>query len=145
MTDTEIRAEIIENMAKALFACAWASYSEEIGPHYAAGSEILDVMPEEIDPAARKAADDLAARMEARYGGTLPELLERAKARPHRYADRPCDAEHFGHYAAMHAMGTGVGLERVCDRAAFPEMPRVEFHYLDLDEDTYPVPEEGTA
>lgn len=138
-TDTT-RDEILEHMAKAFFACAWADYSEQIGPHYPAGCEIMDVMPDELDPAATSAAADLASEMEKQYGATLPELLEKARGAPERYADRPCDPEHFGHYAAMQAMGHGVGLESVCDRAAFPDMPYMEFSHYDLDSEKYPIP-----
>jgi hypothetical protein len=137
----EIREEIIENMAKAFFASAWADWEDEYGEGVG-GVEILDVMPSRIDPGAVEAAERLASVMEDRYDASLPELLERIQNAPYRYADRPADAEHFGHYAAMQAMGHGVGLESIGDEKIFPNFPWMEFTYFDLDPETYPTPAE---
>lgn len=139
--DTDIRDEIILHMSRAFFGSAWADYEDRYGDGIGP-VEILDVMPE-IDPSATEAANALAKMLEKQYGATLPEMLEKAKANTHRYADRPCDAEHFGHYAAMQAMGTGVGLESVCDRSIFPRFPFMEFSYYDFDPKFYPIPEDG--
>ena len=134
-----MRKEIVKNMARAFFATAWADWEDEYGEGVG-GAEILNVMPEEIDSGATKAAERLASIMEGQYGATLPELLERIQAAPTRYASRPADAEHFGHYAAMQAMGHGVGLEEIGDEKIFPNFPYMEFTYFDLDPKTYPLP-----
>lgn len=139
MSKSDTRNEIIRAMARAFFASAWADYEDNFGEG-TGGAEVLDVMPEDIDPKAVKAAEWLASRMEEQEGVALPELLERAQANPYRYADRPCDAEHFGHYAAMQAMGHGVGLESVCDRSVFGRLPWLEFTYYNLSEDRFPIP-----
>lgn len=136
---SEVREDIIHHMSMAFFASAWADYEDRHGEG-TGGSEIMDIMPDDIDPSATKAAEDLSERMEKQYGAALPELLERAKGAPCKYADRACDPEYFGHYAAMQAMGHGVGLERVCDRSAFPDFPYIEFSYYELDPDKFPIP-----
>lgn len=138
MTPNDTRNEIVRHMALAFFACAWSDYDEQVGDGESSGCKVMDVMPPAVDPSAVVAAWRLAADMESRYGATLDVLLDRARANPSRYADRPCDAEHFGHYAAMQAMGHGVGLERVCERSIFPKMPYFEFSFYDLDPDHYP-------
>lgn len=135
----EVREEILHHMSKAFFASAWADWSDQYGEG-TGGCEIMDIMPGDIDPSATKAAQDLAEQMEKQYEAKLPELLERAKKSPDKYADRSCDPEYFGHYAAMQAMGHGVGLERVCDRSAFPDFPYMEFSYYELDPDKFPIP-----
>lgn len=141
MSKTNTRDEIIHHMSLAFFACAWADYSEQVGPHYPAGCEIMDEMPGDTDPSALRAAKDLADEMEKMNRTTLAELLKRAQRAPG--GDRPCDAEHFGHYAAMQAMGHGVGLESVCDEEeANIQLPYMEFTMYDLDPERYPIPDE---
>jgi len=138
MSNDDIREDIIHHMSRAFFACAWADYEDEHGEG-TGGCEILSIMPDEIDPAAVKVATRLAERMETSYEATLPELLEKAKAHPYKYADRPCDEENFGFYAAMQAMGHGVGLESVCNRSAFPDFPYLGFHYCEFESGDYPI------
>jgi len=112
---TDTRNEIVRHMARAFFACAWADYSEQVGPHYPAGCEIMDAMPEELDPSAVWIAFELARQLEANHGKPLDQIFARAveiseSHRGHGGGDRPRTAEMFGHYAAMQAMGHGVGL-----------------------------------
>jgi hypothetical protein len=137
----DTRNEIIRHMSLAFFADAWASYSERVGPHYAAGAEILNCMPEDTDPAALAAAKSLADDMEKLNGASLTEIMARGEG-----GDRPCTPEFFGHYAAMHATGSGVGLESVGFDAYGPEanvkVPNVEFTMYDLDGGKYPIPED---
>ena len=95
--------------ARAFFASAWADAADEsddspIGP----GTEIMDVMPSEIDPAAIHAAQTLRMDMERINGATIDELMTRIESMAH--GDRPATLEYLGHYAAMQAMGHGVGL-----------------------------------
>lgn len=141
--DNATRDDILYCMAKAFFASAWAQYEDEYGEG-TGGGEIMNIMPGEIDPEAHIAAKALAEQMEKQYEASLPELLEKAKANPYQYADRPCNPEMFGHYAAMQAMGHGVGLESVCDRSAFPDLPYIEFGYYYLDPEKYPRNEDAS-
>lgn len=106
MTDC-IRAEIVSYMARAYHACAWADAEEEEGRSLG-GCEILDVMPDDEPSEATKAAEGLAAAMEKANDMTLVAIMARGTG-----GDRPCNPEMFGHYAAMQAMGHGVGLESV--------------------------------
>lgn len=145
--DTEIRHEIVFHMAKAFFASAWADYSEQIGPHYPAGCEIMDAMPddEDTDPAAVYAAFDLAASLEKHHGGMhLAEIFRKAlEISGPDGGDREHTAEMFGHYAAMGAMGHGVGLwdalgREACDFVDTYGAGHFEFSWLDLDPKVYP-------
>lgn len=135
-----MKTEITRHAARALFASAWADYQEQSPDGQSlSGCEILDVMPQEIPAEAMEAAQRLIADVERLNGESIEASMERAAGLPDRYADRDCDAEYFGHYLAMQAMGTGVGLERVCDRDALAlKLPHVEFSYFDLNPETYP-------
>lgn len=138
------RPEIIEHAARALFANAWADYQERAPEGMnLSGCEILDCMPE-VPAEAIAAAEDLVAGTEALNGENIAASLERAQALPDDSADRECNAEMFGHYLAMQALGTGVGLESVCDRDALAlKLPWCEFSYYDLNAEDYPdFPEE---
>lgn len=149
--DDEHREEILENMAKAFFACAWADYSEQVGPHYPAGCEIMDAMPDELDPAATAAAERLAAALERAHGLPISEIFRRAVAisEANNAGDRERTPEMFGHYAAMGAMGHGVGLWDALGSAACDFVERqgphkfyIEFSMFDLDGSKYPIPED---
>ena len=136
-TETEIR----EHMARAFFASAWADAAEEAGDP--PRGEIMDLMPSELDPAAIKAADALAADLARVNGKSLDELMavvERAGD-----GDRDNTAEMFGHYAAMQAMGHGVGLYDAFGSAVDDaiKVPRVEFGSLDLSRDYFSEDEES--
>jgi hypothetical protein len=135
-----MKSEIIHHAARALFASAWADYQEQSPDGESlSGCEIFDVMPQDIPPEATQAAERLIADVERLNGETIEGSLLRAQFLPDKYADRPCDAEHFGHYLAMQAMGSGVGLESVCDRDALAlKMPHSYFSYLDLNPSDYP-------
>lgn len=79
-------------MARAFFASAWADLKESQGISFS-GVEITDVMPLDIDPAAISEAEQLFNEI------------------GHLYAeDCGITQETWGHYAAMEAMGHGVGL-----------------------------------
>jgi len=146
--DTDpVRDEILEHMARAFFACAWADYSEQIGPHYPMGCEIMDEMPEEIDPAATKAAQDLAECLEKRHDGApLAQIYRDAVELAGDDGDRDKSPEMFGHYAAMGAMGHGVSLHDAFGRTAAEFVGThdcyMEFSYYDLDDEKYPIPED---
>lgn len=102
-------------IARAYFADAWARREEENpeGMSFAGGVEIMDVMPEELDPEAVNVAAKLAkALLECNGVASLAELYLRAETiDPTRHADRELQPELFGHYLAMEAMSSGVGLE----------------------------------
>jgi len=92
--------------ARAFFASAWADMVEENGE--ALHGEIMDQMPTEIDSAAIHAARTLYMDMERVNGRTIGDMLGQIERDGD--GDRPNTVEHFGHYAAMQAMGHGVGL-----------------------------------
>ena len=95
--------------ARAFFASAWADACDESEQSaLIAGAEILDVMPDELDPAAVHAAQTLRMDIERLNGKTIDEMMAYIVTNPH--GDRPPTLEMFGHYAAMQAMGHGVGL-----------------------------------
>lgn len=127
--------EIREAMAKAFFASAWADQCEEAGESgQLSGVDIMDVMPSTLDPAAIHAARTLAFDMVAANGGaSLESLLERVQAVAD--GDREPTAEMFGHYAAMQAMGHGVGLGDAFGSAAREavKVPYVEFSGYSLE------------
>lgn len=142
-----MKTEITHHVARALFASAWADYQEQSPDGMnLSGCEILDVMPQDIPTEATQAAERLIAEVERLNGEPIDRSLERAQALPDPFADRECDAEYFGHYLAMQAMGSGVGLESVCDRDALAlKLPWIEFSYLELDPEEYPDLETETA
>lgn len=143
MTTSNAFAEIKLAMTKAFFASAYAEQAEEYG--LPLGGEIMDQLPEAIDPAATHAAETLIAGMidahtfgekglsQAQAIGCLYLKVARCDRSD---ADRECTPELFGHYCAMQAMGHGVGLDSF-GRAARDAItiPYVEFgsHSLQLD------------
>jgi hypothetical protein len=137
------RDEIIEGMAKAFFASAWADQHEEeyreacdtgkkapFLRQYGtlSGVEIFDVMPKTIDPAAKHAAQTLMMDMERQNKATVEVL----------YAAHPATLTpaNWGHYAAMAAMGHGVGLWEYTDAVI---VPHVEFGSHSLERDYFPL------
>lgn len=126
--------EIQQAMAKAFFASAWADQCEEAGESgMLSGQEIMDVMPATLDPAALSAARTLAAEMVRLNGASLDSLLERIAEIAD--GDREPTADNFGHYAAMQAMGHGVGLYDAFGRAIYEaiRVPYIEFNSCNLE------------
>jgi len=131
--------EIRENVAKAFFASAWACMQEENEDADSFGGlEIMDHMPEEIDPAAYHAARTCIIDVERANRTSVAQLL--LKCQQNEGGDCPADEEHFGHYLAMQAMGTGVGLDSVTDyeTAESIVVPYCEFGDHSLEKD-YPA------
>ncbi len=96
-----MKDEIRNAMARAFFASAWAEQMEENDESDSFSQlDIMDVMPQEIDPAAYHAADTLIMDMERANGKTIEEL----------FPEDEIEVGDFGHYAAMGAMSSGVGL-----------------------------------
>lgn len=121
------RAEILEGMAKAFWVTSWADYCEQMSPARRAklreeglipgpGGDWMDAAPP-MPPSAKLAAKRLAQAFEERNGATVSELLDRAMEADGGVAGRN-EADLFGHYLAMQAMGHGVGW--FDDHAEFP-------------------------
>lgn len=147
--------QIKHGMALAFFASAYADLKDE--QEEPLRGEIMDQLPDEIDPAAIHAADTLIMGMIEKLTDSTPlnehqkEALTDSQRMAliymtacNRFNDDPCDADReltpdlFGHYCAMQAMGHGVGLESFGSavRDAI-KVPYVEFgsHSLERDYD----------
>lgn len=94
-------AQLVRGMALAFFACTYADQADECGQPLS--GEIMNQLPDEIDPAALHAATTLHFDLERVNGCPLLELYT-------RHPGSTDDPEQWGHYAAMQAMGQGVGL-----------------------------------
>lgn len=129
--------EFEHHAARAFFASAWADQCDESGPGVGCGVEIMDVMPATLDPAAIDAARTLRMDIERENGRNVADLLAWIKARAQ--GDRPATMEFFGHYAAMQAMGHGVGLYDAFGRAVYEQVkvPYVEFGSHSLERDYF--------
>lgn len=123
--------------ARAFFASAWADQCDETGPGVVSGVEIMEVMPSEIDPAATHAAYTLRMDMERKNGKTVADML--AYIQETADGDRPATMEFFGHYAAMQAMGHGVGLHDAFGREVYEavRVPYIEFSSMSLERDYF--------
>lgn len=142
------RDEIMEHMAKAFFACAWADYQEEYCDGLPGmGVDVFDIMPDEIDPAATAAAVKLTSCLEKQHGRDLADIFHKAAgiSQEHREGDHKRTPEFFGHYAAMGAMGHGVSLYDALGRTAAEWVNTsgcyMEFSAFDLDVAKYQIPE----
>ena len=130
--------EFEKHAARAFFASAWADAADEsenspIGP----GTEIMDIVPSEIDPAAVHAARTLRMDIERVNTLTVTEMLQAIEVLAD--GDRPATMEFFGHYAAMQAMGHGVGLYDAfgSDIHEMVKVPYVEFGSHSLERDYF--------
>jgi hypothetical protein len=138
-----IAEEIEQNMAKAFFASAWADVQEEKDADdptavNLSGTEIMNVMPAEIDPAALHAARTLVMYMQCENGKTISDLYHYAvEVKELCRGDRTLNPEMFGHYCAMQAMGHGVGLADAFGGAVRKaiKVPYVEFSSASLEKD----------
>lgn len=119
--------------ARAFFASAWADAVEENGA--ALGGEIMDQMPNTMDPAAIHAAHTLRMDMETMNGQSIGDMLGIIERDGD--GDRDNTVEFFGHYAAMQAMGHGVGLHDAFGQAVYNaiRVPYVEFGSYSLEKD----------
>ena len=135
MKNQAVFDEFVTHAARAFFASAWADQEEESGN--ARGGEIMDRMPDEIDPAAIHAGRTLAMNVERINQQTIADLMtyiENVGA-----GDRPETLEFFGHYAAMQAMGHGVGLADAFGDTVYEtvHIPYVEFGAYSLEIDYF--------
>ena len=114
MSTQDTKQMILEGMVRAFFACAWADACEEAWQEQMlSGAEIMHVMPSEIDPAAIHAAQTLSMQIESAHPGLkdIGLIFKACTLLDADGADRALTPKLFGHYCAMQAMGTGVGLE----------------------------------
>ncbi|ASD51893.1 hypothetical protein JT318_gp08 [Pseudomonas phage PspYZU01] len=139
-TTAQTFAAIRSAMAKAFFASAYADQAEAAGEPLR--GEIMDQLPEQMDSAAEAAALKLCELLAdqwnyAEKGLSLAQkvviLYLKACRCDFANKDRDLNPDTFGHYLAMQAMGSGVGLESfgrdVYD--AIP-VPYLEFSRYDL-------------
>jgi hypothetical protein len=113
--------QIKHGMELAFFASAYADLREDEGNPMR--GEIMDQLPHITDPAAVNAAKVLIMDMQT-ANRSVPKCLDNTgcctiqsiyahaqELYDRKDADRELTPEMFGHYCAMQAMGTGVGLE----------------------------------
>lgn len=135
MTNKQQFDIFVHHAALAFFASAWADQAEENGESLR--GEIMDQIPEDIDPAAIHAATTLAMDMERLNSRSIAEMMEDII----RIADgdRPETLEYFGHYAAMQAMGHGVGLYDAFGKEVYEliKVPYIEFGSYSLERDYF--------
>ena len=140
-----IADQIRHGMALAFFASAYADQADEAGEPLR--GQILDQLPERVDPAATHAAHTLAMDFIRANPLTAPAsndnvhliaLYLHAAGLPDDGADRTISPDLFGHYLAMQAMGHGVGLESFgyAVRDAF-KVPYLEFGFHSLERDYF--------
>lgn len=140
--------QIKNGMTVAFFACAYADQAEECGQPLS--GEIMDQLPSVIDPAALHAADTLVKGIIDKFVFVEPGLSDGGKLlRVYIYVsnkwlasedqgDRELTPELFGHYCAMQAMGTGVGLESFGSSVRDAvRVPYVEFGSYSLERDYF--------
>ena len=148
MSKSETRCEIVRHMARAFFACAWADYEEEYGDTNLSGCDVMDVMPDELEPSAVYAAFDLCVMLEKQHGMHLTDIFEHAREMSLEAAiegdysgDREKSPEMFGHYAAMGAMGHGVNLhDALGSKAArWVDTPWREYGYFEWCDERFPI------
>ena len=128
--------EFEHHAARAFFACAWADMVEENdSTPWPCGGEIMDYMPDDIDPAALHAAKTLRMDIERMNGKTIFYLM--AIIERDGDGDRENSVEMFGHYSAMQAMGHGVGLHDAFGSEVYGaiKVPYVEFSQCSLAKD----------
>ena len=130
---TTLTEQFEYHAALAFFASAWADAVEENGASIR--GEIMDQMPADIDPAAIHAAHTLRIDVEAKNAKSISELMGDIENTGD--GDRPNTIGHFGHYAAMQAMGHGVGLYDAFGSYVYEriKVPYIEFGSHSLSED----------
>jgi hypothetical protein len=136
----ETRIEILRHMARAFFASAWADAAEEANQSaMLSGKDIMDIMPRIVDESAYVAARTLCFDMERINGADIVSLFDKLCAGTVGEGDREHSAEMFGHYAAMQAMGHGVGLDDAFGSKArdLLTVPYVEFGQCSLSRDYF--------
>lgn len=123
--------EFVLHASRAFFASAWADAVEYAVP----GGEIMGDMPYLVDPAATHAAQTLLFDM-LRANGCADAAAMLAMCPDE--GDREHTLETLGHYAAMQAMGHGVGLGDAFGDHECLRVPYVEFGGYSLERDYTP-------
>jgi hypothetical protein len=118
--------QIKKGMALAFFGSAYADMADDCGQSL--HGEIMDQLPAVIDSAALHAADTLTFQLELMHGMPVASLYESNNA------TNELKAQEWGHYAAMQAMGHGVGL---FDYDIDLKVPHVEFGSHSLSRDYF--------
>ena len=137
-TEEHEKAEFMLHASRAFFASAWADMAEEENAiPWPPGAEIMAYMPDETDPAAAHAAETLMFGIERENGKTIGELMGLIERDGD--GDRPNTVEMFGHYAAMQAMGYGVGIGDAFGEEMRQKIkiPYVEFSQCSLEKDYF--------
>ena len=135
MTNKQQFDLFIKHASLAFFASAWADQQEENG--HSLRGEIMDQIPDIVDPAAIHAAVTLAMDMERINSKSVAKMMEDVESVGD--GDRPETMEYFGHYAAMQAMGHGVGLHDAFGRDVYKliKVPYIEFGAYSLERDYF--------
>lgn len=135
MTNKQQFDLFVKHASLAFFASAWADQQEENG--HSLGGEIMDQIPDTVDPAATHAAITLAMGMEKINSKSIAEMMEDIIHIAD--GDRPATLEYFGHYSAMQAMGHGVGLDDAFGKEEYEliKVPYLEFGSYSLEKDYF--------
>jgi len=137
--DPGLRKQIVDSMARAFFASAWAQAEEEkpdfskngYGGHgHGRGVEIMAVAPP-TSRNAQKHAEMVAREIERENHKTLGELYVKAAEAPGKHDKEPNPGD-FGHYLAMESMGHGVSWYDDHPEFGMKEVPYHEFSDFDL-------------
>lgn len=138
MTNITDKEQFMHYAALAFFASAWAEQCEDSGnEEMLSGQEIMQIMPHDIDPSAIEAAQSLLNKMELQNNRAIEDML--AYIEDNDDGDRDPTIEFFGHYAAMQAMGTGVGLRDAFgkDVSEVIRVPYIDFGEYSLEKDYF--------
>lgn len=138
MTNINDKEQFMHHAALAFFAIGWAEQCEDSGNEgMLSGQEIMQIMPHDIDPAAIEAARSLLDKMQMQNNRTIEDML--AYIEDNDDGDREPTIEFFGHYAAMQAMGTGVGLRDAFgkDVSEAIKTPYIDFGKYSLEKDYF--------
>lgn len=128
-----MKQEFIHHAARAFFASAWADMVEENGATLR--GEIMDLIPDTIDPAAIHAANTLLMDLERVNGKTIEQIIGFIGL--HGTGDRQNTVDNIGHYCAMQSMGHGVGLQDAFGSGVYSaiKVPYLEFGSYSLEKD----------
>lgn len=137
-----MNTNILNGMIKAFFASAYADQADEAGQPLT--GEIMDQLPDDMDTAAVRAGERLYNEFERAFGDFHGDgdTLDGAYVWLHGVDAMDGDtvkeqAEAFGHYAAMQAMGHGVGLWEYVPHQIADHVPNIEFSSFDLDQEYF--------
>ena len=136
MTNITDKEQFMHYASLAFFASAWAEQCEASdNEEMLSGQEIMQIMPQDIDPAAIEAAQSLLNKMELQNNLTIEEML--AYIEDNDDGDREPTIEFFGHYSAMQAMGHGVGLRDAFGKCVSEviRVPYIDFCNYSLEKD----------